>query len=355
RRRPARPTRVTAPAAGALPGGGGRRPPPRRSPSARALAEALDRQVAHQSLRHTREPSVRERLAKWRRRNPRLATSVAVAALAAAVVLPVGGVALARHQDAKRLEAETKRLEAEQAEEKERAGRLAAEQAEQRARTAAAGQLRAFRTEARTAVAVVAIHGHDLLRRRDGEARVRALLARYAVIEDPNWRTRPAVALLPEADRAALREQVVEMLLLLARVGADRATGLPPDEREAGLLAALTLIERAAGEYEPGAVPRAVRADRAEVLTRLGRTDAADQLRETGLRATPITPRDLYLSGTALLARGRYREAAKLLEEATARDPRLYWAWFGLGWAHISLGRDAQAEGCFNACIALEP
>src|SRR5262249_52867661 len=35
--------------------------------------------------------------------------------------------------------------------------------------------------------------------------------------------------------------------------------------------------------------------------------------------------------------------------------PRLYWAWFGLGWAHISLGRDAQAEGCFNACIALEP
>jgi serine/threonine protein kinase/Flp pilus assembly protein TadD len=322
--------------------------PARRYPSARALAEDLDRQLAHQPLRHTREPSIRERLTKWRRRNPRLAASVAVAAIAAAVLVPVGSVAVARHLEARRLEAEKRRLEVEQAAEKERAERLKAEQA-------AAAQLRAFRTEARTAVPLMAIHGHDLLRRRDGEARVRALLARYAVIEDPDWRSRPAVALLPEADRAGLREQVTEMLLLLARVGADRAMGLPPAERNAALVACLTLIDRAASEYEPGTVPRALWADRAEVLTRLGRTDEANRLRETELQAAPVSARDLYLSGTALLARGHYREAAKLLEQATARDPRLYWAWFGLGWAHVSLGRDAQAEGCFNACVALEP
>src|SRR5437667_147954 len=63
------------------------RDPTPRYPSARALAEDLDRQLAHQPLAHTREPSVRERLLKWRRRHPRLTSTGTVAALAGVLVL----------------------------------------------------------------------------------------------------------------------------------------------------------------------------------------------------------------------------------------------------------------------------
>src|SRR5206468_831134 len=60
--------------------------PARRYQSARELKEDLERQLSHRPLRHTPEPSPRERARKWVRRHPRLASSTTVAA-AALVVL----------------------------------------------------------------------------------------------------------------------------------------------------------------------------------------------------------------------------------------------------------------------------
>jgi len=304
--------------------------PARRYASARALVEDIERQLTNQPLAHTREPSVRERFRKWRRRHPRLASSGTVAALAGVFVFLLVGAVIVRHERVKKLEVERDRIQA-------------------------AADLRAFKDEARDAVLALVVHGYDSKRGEEGERRVRGLLARYAVLDDADWASRPAVARLPEADRLALRVQVAEMLMILARTGADRAMLLPPGpDRDAGLNASLAMIDRAEAAYDSDALPRAVLVDRAEVLARLGRAEAA-QLSDKELRTAPATARDAYLAGLALVSRGRYREAVRLLEGATDRDPRQFWAWFNLGVAHLGLGGNAKAEGCFNACIALEP
>ncbi|MDY3555759.1 tetratricopeptide repeat protein [Gemmata sp. JC717] len=308
--------------------------PVNRYPSAHALRADLERQLAHQPLAHTREPSIRERLHKWRRRHPRLASSGSVAAVSVVLLALLGGAAVARQERVKQLETAS---------------------AAARARQEAEAAYHDFKAEARDALPQLVVYGHDPGRLAKGEERVRALLNRFAVLESADWPNRPEVQRLAEADRFALRMQVAEMLMVLARVGADRATGFPPGpERDAGLNAALDLISRAEVAYDPEAVPRAVLFDRAEVLARLGRTDES-LLRADRLPNAAPSARDAYLAGTARLGRGEYRVASRLLEDATARDPRQFWAWFNLGVAHLGLGRDADAEGCFNACLALEP
>ena len=68
--------------------------PARRYQNADDLHSDLTRQLAHQPLRYVRSRSIRERMHKWRRRNPRLATGLAVAALALVVlILPAGMIA----------------------------------------------------------------------------------------------------------------------------------------------------------------------------------------------------------------------------------------------------------------------
>src|SRR5262249_15191706 len=71
--------------------------PQQRYPSARALQEDLDRQLADLPLRHTREPSAGERFGKWRRRHPQLTTAGLVTTAAAAFLLALVGASNARH------------------------------------------------------------------------------------------------------------------------------------------------------------------------------------------------------------------------------------------------------------------
>ena len=273
--------------------------PARRYASAKELAEDLERQLAHQSLLHVREPSPREQFRKWRRRHPRLASTGSVAALAAVLVVLLGGAVYARHERVKQLERES---------------------ADVQARRVAEETFRTFQLEARDAVPLLVVYGHDPKKRAEGERRVRDLLGRYDVLDDADWVDRPAAALLADADRDALRAQAAEMLMILARVGANREVARPPGPaRDEAVKALRTLVERAEAAH---------------------RSDAA---------------RKAYLDGSALVGRGKYLEAVRLLEDATACDPRQFWAWFNLGVARLGLGSDADAEGCFNACVSLEP
>src|SRR5207248_9847878 len=59
--------------------------PAQRYQSAAALKEDLERHLANLPLRHAPEPSLRERLRKWRRRHPYLASSATLGT--AAVIL----------------------------------------------------------------------------------------------------------------------------------------------------------------------------------------------------------------------------------------------------------------------------
>ncbi|MFL5330005.1 MAG: protein kinase domain-containing protein [Gemmataceae bacterium] len=305
--------------------------PNHRYPTAKALAEDLDRQLNNLPLIHTREHSWPERFRKWRRRHPRLTSSGSVAAIALFVVVALGSALYARHERIRTLEFE---------------------QAQVRAREAATEKFRGFRTESRIAVPLLTVHNRDPEKFREGEQRALDLLGRYSVIERPDWMDDDSVRYLSDADRLTLRTQVAEILTTVARVRADRAMVLPLGaHRESELSSALGLIDRAQSAYPPDMLPRSVSADRAQVLARLGRKAPAIEPPSDLSQAA----RDLYLAGTAAMARGRYHEAIPPLEEATNREPQQFWAWFNLGVAYMGAGRDASAEGCFNAAIALEP
>src|SRR5204863_9422953 len=64
--------------------------PAQRYPSARDLKDDIERHLADLPLRHTPEPSLRERAAKWGRRHPRLTSTAGVGTLAAAALLALG-------------------------------------------------------------------------------------------------------------------------------------------------------------------------------------------------------------------------------------------------------------------------
>jgi serine/threonine protein kinase/tetratricopeptide (TPR) repeat protein len=282
--------------------------PVERYASARELAEELHRQLTHHPLAVTREPSIRERLHKWKRRHPVLASSGSVAIGATVLIaLLIGSLAI-RQERLKRLDEERDALSTYAELEKELPG----------------------------------VVEHVTLREEGGSAEIDRLFERYQVTGHATWWESPRVARLPKAQRNELLQQMGELLLLKARREHDRE-------------AAIRINQDAERVFEQWrSVPRAVWEDRFNFAVSL-RRDAEAKTWHDRVVATPPEARDWYLSGLAARAAGKWPEAEKLFEQATAEDARHYWSWMQLGDLRTKLGRYDRAEGCFDACIALKP
>lgn len=283
--------------------------PAERYASARELAEELHRQLTHQPLSFTREPSVRERLLKWKRRHPVLASSGSIAIAAALLIAMLVGSLAIRQERLKRLDEERDALQT----------------------------YTAFETELPATLEQFTLREHG-----SGSAEIDRLLERYQVAGDAAWWESPRVTLLPEARRNELLQQVGELLLLKARQEPDRE-------------AAIRINQGAERVFEQWrSVPRIVWQDRHDFAVSLRRESEARTWHDRAATTVPEA-RDWYLSGLAARDAGRLLEAEKLFEQAVAEDAGHYWSWMLLGDVRTSLGRDVRAEGCFDACIALKP
>src|SRR5262245_53584855 len=164
--------------------------PAERYQSAADLRDDIARHLASLPLRHTREPSLRERMRKWVRRHPRLTSPGAIAVYAAAVLL-VGSAAAVQ----KSLIARAERQDRERAD--------------------AYRQFEDFLTLTdRVRQASGSPAGSDEVLRLGSEA-----LDRYGVTE-PGWEERDEVARLPTFERKRLRDEVGEVAFLAARAAA---------------------------------------------------------------------------------------------------------------------------------------
>lgn len=299
--------------------------PQRRYPSARQLQEDIQRHLDRQPLRHTREPSWRERCRKWLARHPRLSVALALGSAAAVLVATLGTLYGVREYQVARLEAANAVMEA-------HAG------------------LAAFRTDMRAAQLLVLDSAGNPAARQQALDDCRRTLARYRVLEDASWQQRPAVTQLPAVERAALREDVAELLLLLAR-----ATVPETAPGRAQLESALNLNHRAEHCFPANETPRAVWQQRANLLAVLGQTGEAEAARARAA-ATPVaSARDRAFLASEELAQGNLQAAVALLEEAARQEPQRFTIWLDLGLRNDWLDRPADAAACYSTCIALTP
>ena len=112
----------------------------------------------------------------------------------------------------------------------------------------------------------------------------RQAVARYRVLESDRWQDSPLVVALAPDQKQTLRDDMGELLLLLA--------GASAEPGDADL--ALRLNDLAAGCYPAEAVPRAIWQQRAELARAAGQADEAIRLRSRAEGA----PRNRRATGT---------------------------------------------------------
>ena len=287
--------------------------PSRRYASAADLREDLQRQLDDLPLRHTREPSSRERARKWARRHPRLASSTSVGVLALLLAAGLASGLWARHRRVARLEAVGL------------------------ARTVGDDRARVERL----------LGSRDLPRSRvaEGLALVEGAADRADGIPSST---------LPTSTRHDLRRDLGDLLFHGARalIWAAESTG---GDRAARRDRASALLDRAGRAYGPGDEPRALWSARADLARLQGRDDAAKAFLNRAAAAPLDTPRAYLLEAGERVARGGFGGALPHLLEATRVDPTDPRAWLLLADGYAGLGRVEEARRGLDTAIALDP
>jgi eukaryotic-like serine/threonine-protein kinase len=298
--------------------------PMRRYQNAGQLKEDLDRQLDNLPLRHAPEPSVRERVGKWRRRHPRLASTTTATALAGLLIAGLLSVVVFRGQ------------------------RLAEIEARQ--------SLSAFLDAKKSVQYLLTARTDDPAQIEQGIQLGREVLASYGTPNNASWPEPRSVRHLSATDQTLLRTNATELLLLLARGVSLQAMNQGDSSARQELVAeALRLNELAEACSGAGQGSRALWAQRAELAGLLGRDEEARKLQAVA-SSTPLrTTGDHYLIAAEHTAKGRYNEALPLLAEVTTEDPQDFWAWFLRGVCHDHLSQSAEAIACYSTCIALAP
>ena len=290
--------------------------PERRYRTAKELYEDLSAHLAHRPLRHAAEPSRRERLGKWARRHPRLASATSVGALAVGVLLAVAFF-LARAN-------------------------------EQLARHAAEATRAAFNEDYLEALFLLDALPSETRERSRGLKRAQDALARYGVEDHVAWETGPLVQSLAAEDQTRLRGEIVDLLLAMshtARSGDDataqqaekwatRATQL-----DDGLSRpqASDRIRDARRSYQAGQFDRAL-----EVVTEL-------------LDRQPQNVRLWLLKGRCNDALLRHDDAAVCYTIGTVLRPQFAGAYVQRGLCRFWKRDYARARDDFDRAIELAP
>jgi serine/threonine protein kinase/Flp pilus assembly protein TadD len=290
--------------------------PERRYQSARELREDLHDQLNHQPLRHTPEPSLGERLHKWVRRHPQIASLTTVTAVMVLLLLAVGALFL-RHRQ-----------------------RLA--------QSEALANLHGFRNDLMQARLLLQARTIDQQQQEQGTRQALTALGRFGLPEDPGWREHPSYRLLPDDEKAQLDRELGDLLLLLADT---TQTHESQESLECGLKWNRLALDCLGSE----GAPPTLWSQREKLAQRLGQEDVAREAHQHR-GAGPRDAWEHYLLGRQQTFGGKFAEALPHLIEATQRDPRNFAAWLLLGNCCLDgLGRADEAVAHYSTTIALMP
>ncbi len=296
--------------------------PRRRYARARDLADDLNRYLEDLPLRHAPEPSPRERMAKWARRNPRLCGTTSIAGFAALLIFSLGGLIGLLYGNMQNLSTRLK--------------------------------LQVFRDEFTECRFLLNAGTGPVEHLGPGIDKAQRALDHQGIDRAGGWRPDSWVRRLTARERAEVGQQTTELILMeaRARVYLAERVGTEADRNQA-LEWAVRWLDRA--EQLDPAPPAALFSDRARFQQALGRADLAGRDRRRAAAAVPSSSRDFTLLGSTLLAGGDLPGAEAALLKAVDLDPRGFWGWFALGHCHFEQGRTLDAAGDFAACVVLEP
>jgi serine/threonine protein kinase/predicted Zn-dependent protease len=288
--------------------------PEERYQSAAELREDLERQLNHRPLRFAPEPSVRERLGKFRRRNPRLCTAACVAAAAMVlIVLPVGVAA----------------------NERSKSNRLS----QQVVHTQSLSLANRTAEEARRAQICLQSRHQSSTLRKQGSELVEKLVTRYGISADGQWMEREELQRLTPQERAPMLDAMGYAFLAMAdtsrtfgQADAAFAAKNPPDYWRHLADQCFALNGKSGPLKTPAERPDFDKAD-------LSQWDNSD----------------LYAQASLLVEQGRYGQALKWLAELLRNDPQFYMGWYLNALCHEELGRYHDAETDWTVCITLQP
>jgi serine/threonine protein kinase/tetratricopeptide (TPR) repeat protein len=339
--------------------------PARRYPSAAALHVDLQDQLHHRPLHHAPDHSPRERLAKWARRHPRLASMYTAAGVSACLIALLLGLLFVQRQHQFQLEAAQVKLDAEDA-------------------------FFALEHDLPQVQFLLAARDAEPAQHTDGLILCRRHAARFGVLGPEDWQqAAPVLALEPE-QRDLLRKHMAELLWFWARGLEWQLTGLTSSRaHQEQLEFALRLNGLARECFLTGAVPAAVLHQRARLLEALGRSREAQTCRELARQSPNDSLREPYFVLCERLDRRKYREALAFLQQASFQtpsnsavlltlancyreagkpeearlyyglgislDPRSHWALFNRGILNIKQKRYAEARDDFTAVLKLRP
>lgn len=326
--------------------------PARRYQAAAELHEDLERHLKQLPLRHTREPSLRERFQKWTRRHSRLTAVMSV-------TLVVGGISLAvgAHRENKRItavEADVARLmkSGQQALDDDEAdvahGRFLAAWMKVQAEPAlvdhqpgVAGWLDHSRRAVLQKQWMQRVHPREFDERRDEALLLSLLLEPTSEQQLPIAREaiRAALDLTIPGDPGWTHER--EQLTL---VEADLIA------RESGAAQALKHLD-ATNEFSS----RLLHERRAALLEQIGRSTEAEQARRHAEQFPPDQAADRFLSGVTHLRRREFDLAQQDFEQVLDAQPDTFNARLFQAICFLNQKRFGEAKVALTSCIAQRP
>jgi len=280
------------------------------------VKEDIERQLADLPLKNARESSRRARLAKFRRRHPRLSTALVAGVL---LFVPAGAVTGLQGYSSYRLR------------QRERAEALVLRD----------GSLR----DAFSVQTLVHSRSSDSRLFQISRERGEELVERYRVEAAADWDSRSEVSRLGDPERRELFEGMGDAFFALARATEEHARDThDPTLREQaqrwGRLADGVLGKLGRAPSESWKRPRPLTGpERSGTLPELGKLDEDD----------------LYRLAGELMAESRFRQAVTVFDELLIRKPQHFMAWFQKAGCLDNLGNSPSALQAWETCVALQP
>lgn len=293
--------------------------------SLRQLQDDLDAHLAHRPLLHGPNRSLKERVTKWMRRNPVLASTWSLTGLFLLLAVVFGSLIAGRLQSARRLEANASSQQ--------------------------------FVRDLEASIVPLTVPGLDRRSSAAATARLAQLVAdRYQAGDYPG------PELLNEAEKSAESAQLSAASFWLMQNALAGIASQPSElERAAELQKLDALVDKLALQVPESLSPEFVnlqtaldRAVEQQGAVELSVIEVVRPGAESGAELKS-SPEVLVLEAARALRRGEVASALDRLERALALDADNFQAWLLKGHAWLLAGNRERASEAYSFCVALQP